>query len=63
MRENSPPTTAGPSLKEATLPVEVGQMAPDFTLAANNGERVQLSAFRGSKRVVLAFFVLAFTGG
>ncbi|MBI4336813.1 MAG: redoxin domain-containing protein [Chloroflexi bacterium] len=45
------------------MPVEVGQMAPDFTLAANNGERVQLSAFRGSKRVVLAFFVLAFTGG
>jgi cytochrome oxidase Cu insertion factor (SCO1/SenC/PrrC family) len=40
-----------------------GDMAPDFTLLDNNWKKVHLSDFRGKKNVVLAFYVLAFTGG
>jgi peroxiredoxin len=45
------------------MPVAVGDKAPDFTLrdATGRGE-VKLSDFAG-KPVVLAFYVLAFTGG
>lgn len=43
--------------------VEIGQPAPDFTLTDHNGETVTLSQYRGQKTVVLAFYVLAFTGG
>ncbi len=50
------PTIARTNLK-------VGQMAPDFTLLDNNWKPVKLSDFRGKKNVVLAFYVLAFTGG
>ncbi|KGI68833.1 peroxiredoxin [Mycolicibacterium rufum] len=41
---------------------QVGDTAPDFTLADQNNQRVSLSAFRGTKNVVLVFFPLAFTG-
>jgi peroxiredoxin len=37
-----------------------GDDAPDFTLASTSGESVTLSSFRGRK-VLLAFFPLAFT--
>ena len=40
--------------------VAVGQLAPDFTLQSTTGGPVTLSGFRGRK-VVLAFFPLAFT--
>jgi peroxiredoxin (alkyl hydroperoxide reductase subunit C) len=40
-----------------------GQFAPDFTLQSNTGEEISVSTFKGEKKVVLAFFVLAFTGG
>jgi len=43
--------------------VDVGQPAPDFTLKDGDGNEVTLSSFRGTKNVVLAFYVLAFTGG
>jgi peroxiredoxin len=43
--------------------LKVGDVAPDFTLPSTAGERVKLSDFRGKKNVVLAFYVLAFTGG
>jgi cytochrome oxidase Cu insertion factor (SCO1/SenC/PrrC family) len=43
--------------------VKVGDMAPDFTLNDHNNKQVKLSDFRGQKNVVLAFYVLAFTGG
>ncbi len=43
--------------------LKVGDIAPDFTLLANDWKPVKLSDFRGKKTVVLAFYVLAFTGG
>jgi len=45
------------------LTLKIGDMAPDFTLPDTAGNKVKLSDFRGKKNVVLAFFVLAFTGG
>jgi peroxiredoxin len=43
--------------------LKVGDVAPDFTLLANDWKPVKLSDFRGKKNVVLAFYVLAFTTG
>ena len=43
--------------------LKVGDRAPDFQLKGQNGQAVKLSKFRGKKNVVLAFYVLAFTGG
>ena len=43
--------------------LKVGDMAPDFTLPDQNRKPVKLSDFRGRKNAVLAFYVLAFTGG
>lgn len=45
------------------LTLKVGDIAPDFTLPSTAGGKVKLSDFRGKNNVVLAFFVLAFTGG
>lgn len=43
--------------------LKVGDLAPDFTLRDTEGKEVKLSDFRNKKSVVLAFYVLAFTGG
>lgn len=43
--------------------LKVGQAAPDFTLRATDGKTYKLSDFKGNKNVVLAAYVLAFTGG
>jgi peroxiredoxin len=43
--------------------LKVGDMAPDFTLPDDAGHQVHLADFRGKKTVILAFYVLAFTGG
>jgi len=48
------------------LKIKVGDMAPDFTLLAYDGQGVKpvsLHDFRGKKKVALAFYVFAFTGG
>lgn len=50
-----------PAIAKTNL--KVGDVAPDFTLLANDWKPVKLSDFRGKKNVVLAFYVLAFTGG
>ena len=52
---------ASPSAPQTQL--KVGDTAPDFTLNDTEGQPVKLSDFRGKKNVVLAFYVLAFTGG
>lgn len=43
--------------------LKVGDVAPDFSLTDTDGNAVKLSDFKGKKSVVLAFYVLAFTGG
>jgi peroxiredoxin len=62
-------TTATALSQNLTLPktpLKVGDVAPDFAIAANstsNHTAVKLSDFRGKKNVILAFFPAAFTGG
>ena len=51
------------TLAAESAPLNVGDKAPDFTLPDQNGNKVSLSQFLGKKNVVLAFYVLAFTGG
>ena len=41
---------------------QVGDIAPDFSVASTSGSEVSLSSFRGKRDVLLAFFPLAFTG-
>ncbi len=53
---NKPSDTPPPKIK-------VGDMAPDFTLQDQNGNKVSLHEFRGKKNVALAFYIFAFTGG
>ena len=43
--------------------ITIGQEAPDFTLESTIGDKVTLSQYRGQKNVLLAFYVLDFTGG
>ncbi|QYO65802.1 redoxin domain-containing protein [Leptolyngbya sp. 7M] len=43
--------------------LKVGDMAPDLELNDTTGNKFKLSDLRGKKNVVLAFYVLAFTGG
>jgi cytochrome oxidase Cu insertion factor (SCO1/SenC/PrrC family) len=64
----SPQPTATPQQRPAQpqapkTHLKVGDLAPDFTLPDTKGQPVKLSDFRGKKNVVLAFYVLAFTGG
>ena len=50
-----------PALPKTSL--KVGDAAPDFTMRGTDGKSYKLSEFKGKKNVVLAFYVLAFTGG
>ena len=48
------------------LKIKVGDVAPDFTLLAFDGQKVSpvsLHDYKGKKYVALAFYVFAFTGG
>ena len=44
------------------MAIEVGALAPDFTLKDQTGTEVTLSSFRGQKNVVILFYPLTFTG-
>ena len=64
----TPPRPAPPPVPKTHL--KVGDKAPDFmlpsTIVSEDGRssvRYKLSDFKGKKNVVLAFYVLAFTGG
>lgn len=59
----SPITARAQGEVVAKTNLKVGDVAPDFTLLSNEWKPVKLSDFRGKKNVVLAFYVLAFTGG
>ena len=62
-----PAPSPSPSIVQQPAPpkthLKVGQPAPDFTLTDTEGKEVSLHDFKGQKNVVLAFYVLAFTGG
>jgi cytochrome oxidase Cu insertion factor (SCO1/SenC/PrrC family) len=67
---NSANTSAAAQANSASQPptapqtqLKVGDRAPDFSLTDTEGQTVRLSDYRGKKSVVLAFYVLAFTGG
>jgi thioredoxin-dependent peroxiredoxin len=47
----------------ASVELQPGDAAPDFTLAASDGRTYTLSQFTGRQGVVLAWFPKAFTGG
>jgi cytochrome oxidase Cu insertion factor (SCO1/SenC/PrrC family) len=55
--------TAAQDETMATTTLKVGDVAPDFSLPSDQSRPVKLSDYRGKKTVVLAFYVLAFTGG
>ena len=57
------PTPARPAPPAPHTNLKVGQAAPNFTLRATDGKTYKLSDFKGQKNVVLAIYVLAFTGG
>ena len=44
------------------MPVEVGDVAPDFKLPSPDGD-VSLGDYKGNKIVVLSFHVFDFTAG
>lgn len=50
-----------PTHRPQALSVEIGDVAPDFTLKNQHGEEISLSSYRG-KNVVLVFFPFAFSG-
>ncbi len=43
--------------------LKVGDEAPAFSLPASTGKTISLAEFKGKKKVVLAFYPKAFTGG
>ena len=45
------------------ISLKVGDKAPDFTLLSDEWKPVKLSDYHGKKNVLLAVYVLAFTGG
>jgi cytochrome oxidase Cu insertion factor (SCO1/SenC/PrrC family) len=57
-------TAKAQTQKESVPPVpkvNVGDVAPDFTLVDGNGQPHSLHDYKGKKNVVLAFYVFAFT--
>jgi Peroxiredoxin len=56
-------STATQNEKVAKISLKVGDTAPDFTLLSDQWKPVKLSDFKGKKNVLLAVYVLAFTGG
>ena len=55
--------TATQNEKVAKVSLKVGDPAPDFTLLSDQWKPVKLSDYKGKKNVLLAVYVLAFTGG
>jgi cytochrome oxidase Cu insertion factor (SCO1/SenC/PrrC family) len=45
-----------PSPPQRSTPVAVGEIAPDFTLEDQNGNKVTLSEARGKSAVVVVFY-------
>ena len=43
--------------------IEIGQLAPDFTLTDQDRQEITLSQYKGHKNVILSFHVYSFTSG
>lgn len=56
-------STATQKEQVAKVSLKVGDTAPDFTLLSDQWKPVKLSDYKGKKNVLLAVYVLAFTGG
>jgi len=56
-------STAQKTEQVAKASLKVGDAAPDFTLLSDQWKTVKLSDYKGKKNVLLAVYVLAFTGG
>jgi peroxiredoxin len=56
------PSRPQPGPEDDQVTVEVGAVAPDFSLKDQNNEVVTLSQFKGKRNVVLIFYPLTFTG-
>lgn len=54
---------AGVTGTQSSAALEVGDVAPDFSLPASDGKTYTLGQYRGVSPVVIAFFPKAFTGG
>lgn len=55
---------ATPNMTPIDQPPKVGDVAPDFTLPSGSKlTPMKLSDMRGTKKVLLAFYVFDFTGG
>ena len=44
------------------MTIDVGSLAPDFTLKSQHGEDITLSSYQGRQNVVLVFIPFAFSG-
>ncbi|MBT2725776.1 redoxin domain-containing protein [Bacillus sp. ISL-75] len=43
--------------------LNIGEMAPDFSLTTTTKEKIALSDYRGKKNIVVAFYGMDFTPG
>ena len=43
--------------------LQVGEMAPEFSLPATTKETISLTEYRGKKNIVVAFYGMDFTPG
>ncbi len=41
----------------------IGELAPDFSLAATTAEKLSLADYRNSKNILIAFYGMDFTPG
>lgn len=48
--------TQSPNTSTRSIPIGVGDMAPEFSLEDQNGQKVKLSSARGKSSVVLVFY-------
>jgi cytochrome oxidase Cu insertion factor (SCO1/SenC/PrrC family) len=50
------PNSGASQLRPRNSPLQVGEIAPDFTLESHNNQNVTLSSARGSRATVLVFY-------
>ena len=51
------------ALSSSGISLEVGDVAPDFSLPASDGKTYSLDQFKGKQAIVIAWYPMAFTRG